>query len=60
MAVGTVYLVDGTYTVFRAYYALTRLTAPDGTPTNAVFGFVNQLRKIVRERTPEHFGVAFV
>jgi len=59
MAVGTVYLVDGTYTVFRAYYALTRLTAPDGTPTNAVFGFVNQLRKIVRERTPEHFGVAF-
>ena len=59
MAAGTVYLVDGTYTVFRAYYALTRLTSPDGTPTNAVFGFVNQLRKIVRERTPEHFGVAF-
>ncbi|RMG45100.1 MAG: hypothetical protein D6718_08505, partial [Acidobacteria bacterium] len=55
----TVYLVDGTYTVFRSFFAIGRLTAPDGTPTSGVLGLVNTVRKIVRERRPEHLGVAF-
>ncbi len=55
----TVYLLDGTYTVFRSFYAIGPLTAPDGTPTNAVFGFVNNVRKLLRDETPDHFGVAF-
>ena len=33
----TVFLLDGTYTVFRSFYAVSPLTAPDGTPTNGVF-----------------------
>lgn len=55
----TLYLVDGTYTVFRSYYAINRLTAPDGTPTNGVLGFLNTVRKLLRERQPDFFGVAF-
>ncbi len=53
------YLVDGTYTVFRSYFAIQRLSAPDGTPTNGVYGFLATLRKLVRERKPHYFGVAF-
>ncbi len=53
------YLVDGTYTVFRSYFAIQRLSAPDGTPTNGVFGFLATLRKLVRDRKPHYFGVAF-
>lgn len=55
----TVFLFDGTYTVFRSYYAISRLTAPDGTPTNAVYGFVATIRKILRDHAPEHIAVAF-
>ncbi len=55
----TVYLVDGTYTVFRSFFAIGRLTAPDGTPTSGVYGFLGTVRKIVRERKPDYLGVAF-
>ncbi len=55
----TVYLLDGTYTVFRSYYAIAALTAPDGRPTGGVFGFLSIVRKLLRERRPEHFAVAF-
>ncbi|GAB4368178.1 MAG: hypothetical protein Kow0062_01110 [Acidobacteriota bacterium] len=53
------FLVDGTYTVYRSYFAVSRLTAPDGTPTNGVYGFVSTLRKILREWSPRRFAVAF-
>ena len=55
----TVYLLDGTYTVFRSYYAIPALTAPDGTPTGGVYGFLSTVRKLLRERKPDHFGAAF-
>lgn len=55
----TLYLVDGTYTVFRSFFAIAGLRAPDGTPTNGVFGFLSTVRKLLRERAPDHFGVAF-
>ncbi|MDQ7008248.1 MAG: DNA polymerase I [Acidobacteriota bacterium] len=55
----TVYLLDGTYTVFRSYYAIAALTAPDGRPTGGVYGFLSTVRKLLRERRPEHFAVAF-
>jgi DNA polymerase-1 len=56
---GTIYLFDGTYLVFRAFFAIRSLSAPDGTPTNAVYGFLSSVRKLLRERAPAHFAVAF-
>jgi DNA polymerase-1 len=56
---GAVYLLDGTYLVFRAFFAIRSLNAPDGTPTGGVFGFVSTVRKLLRERAPAHFAVAF-
>ncbi|HCW55547.1 MAG TPA: hypothetical protein DGT58_03545, partial [Erysipelotrichaceae bacterium] len=40
-------LVDGNSMLFRAYYATaygTKMTTPDGLPTNAVFGFANMMQ----------------
>ncbi len=54
-----VYLIDGTAFLYRAFYAIRGLTAPDGTPTNAVFGFTNMLLKLIRDKGPEALAVAF-
>ncbi|MEJ0062035.1 MAG: DNA polymerase I [Alphaproteobacteria bacterium] len=55
----TLYLVDGSGYIFRAYHALPPLTRPDGTPIGAVAGFCNMLAKLLREIGAEHIGVIF-
>ncbi len=52
------YLVDGYSNIFRAYYAIRNLSNSRGEPTNAVYGFVQMLRKMLREDKPELVGVA--
>ena len=53
-------LLDGYSLMYRAYHALsTPMNAPDGTPTNAVFGFLMMLLKIVEEEKPDMLAVAF-
>ncbi|MBN8532363.1 MAG: hypothetical protein J0L97_10975, partial [Alphaproteobacteria bacterium] len=42
----TLYLVDGSGFIFRAYHSLPPLTRKDGTPVGAVLGFVNMLMKL--------------
>ncbi len=51
--------LDGNSIVNRAFYGVRTLTASDGTPTNAVFGFINILRRIVEEEQPEALCVTF-
>ncbi|MFQ5876781.1 MAG: DNA polymerase I [Acidobacteriota bacterium] len=55
----TLYLVDGTNNIFRAFYAIRGLTTSRGLPTNAVYGFTTMLRKLLREQRPRYLGVAF-
>ncbi|MBQ3424071.1 MAG: hypothetical protein IJH38_02595 [Clostridia bacterium] len=53
-------ILDGYSLMYRAYHALqTPMTAPDGTPTNAVHGFVMMLIKVIREEKPDSLAVAF-
>jgi DNA polymerase-1 len=52
-------IVDGTNTLYRAFFAIPNLRAPDGTATNAAYGFVNMLAKIVREEKPDQLVVVF-
>ncbi len=52
-------LIDGNSLINRAFYATPILTAPDGTPTNAVLSFVNMLFKIEEEHNPKYIIVAF-
>jgi DNA polymerase-1 len=53
------YLIDGYSNIFRAFYAIRGLSNSKGFPTNAVYGFLNMLRKLLREESPELVGVAF-
>ena len=57
---GMLYLIDGYAQFFRAYHAIrTPMTSPvTGEPTNATFGFVGMLLKILREEKPSHLAVA--
>ncbi len=52
-------IIDGNSILNRAYYGIRPLTAPDGTPTNAVYGFLNILFKYLDEETPDYLCVAF-
>src|SRR5262245_29727822 len=49
----TLYLVDSMSNIHRAYHAIQRLSTSAGRPTNAVYGFVTMLRKMVREHSPD-------
>jgi len=54
-----VVLVDGTNSLYRAFFAIPQLRAPDGTLINAAYGFVNMLLKVVREEQPDYVAVVF-
>ncbi|MFQ5741045.1 MAG: DNA polymerase I [Acidobacteriota bacterium] len=55
---GQLYLVDGMSHIYRAYYAIKGLINKKGLPTNAVYGFTNMLRKLIKEESPQYLGVA--
>lgn len=58
-----VVLVDGNNLLFRSYYATAYqgnfMKNSKGFPTNALYGFVNMINKIIHEETPEYMLVAF-
>jgi DNA polymerase I len=53
-----VHVVDLSGYVFRAYHAIAPLSSPGGEPTHAVFGTVNMLERMIRQRRPKLLGVA--
>jgi DNA polymerase-1 len=55
----TIYLVDGSSYIYRAYHAVRHLSTTQGLPTNATFGFTNMLLKLLSDRKPEHMTMAF-
>ena len=54
-----VYLVDGSAYIYRAYHAIAPLSNSEGMPTHAVFGFLNILRRLIKDKNPSHLAVAF-
>ncbi|MBW1742071.1 MAG: DNA polymerase I [Deltaproteobacteria bacterium] len=55
----TIYLIDGSGYIYRAYHAVRHLSTTRGLPTNATFGFTNMLLKLLADRKPEHMAMAF-
>ncbi|MGA3114017.1 MAG: DNA polymerase I [Syntrophobacteraceae bacterium] len=55
----TFFIIDGSSYIYRAFYAIRRLTNSRGMATQAVYGFVTMLLKVIRERKPEYICVVF-
>lgn len=56
---GTIYLVDGSAYIHRAYHAIRNLANSAGLPTNATYGFTRMLLKLLEEKRPHHAAVVF-
>jgi len=54
----TIYLVDGTSICYRSFYAIS-LSNSKGTPTGAVYGFYQTLKKIISKYNPKYIGICF-
>src|SRR5271154_2628323 len=55
----SLYLIDGSGFIFRAYHALPPLTNPQGTPVGAVYGFVNMVLKLMEGNNADYVAVIF-
>ena len=59
MANKDLFLIDATAFCYRAFYALSGLATAAGEPTNAVYGFLNILNKILKEKKPDYLICCF-
>lgn len=50
----TLFLIDGSSFLYRAYYALRPMTTPQGVPVGAVYGFCRMIKKLLDDFQPEH------
>lgn len=55
----TLLLVDGSSYLYRAFHAMAPLTAPDGTPTGALYGVLNMLRRLRADYVHDYCAVVF-
>ncbi|MFH1854338.1 MAG: DNA polymerase I [Candidatus Omnitrophota bacterium] len=53
------FLIDGNSYCYRAYYAIKDLRSSRGQPTNAVYGFILMLKKLLSVEKPDYIGIAF-
>lgn len=52
-------ILDSNSILNRAFYGVRYLSAKDGTPTNAIYGFLNILLKLIKEQKPDYICAAF-
>ncbi|HSP33294.1 MAG TPA: DNA polymerase I, partial [Thermoanaerobaculia bacterium] len=55
----TLFLIDGSNNVYRSYFAIRGLTNSAGLATNAVYGFTQTLKKLLKDHNPDCIAVAF-
>lgn len=53
------YIIDAVNFLFRAYYAIGPMTNPQGFSTNALFGFIRSIYKLIEEEKPTHLIAVF-
>jgi len=54
-----IFLIDGSHAMFRSYHAIRTLATSRGLPTNATFGFIQIVQKIIKDYDPEYLVVVF-
>ncbi|MCC8160007.1 MAG: DNA polymerase I [Oscillospiraceae bacterium] len=52
-------IIDSNSILNRAFYGVRYLSTKDGTPTNAIYGFLNILLKLIKEQEPDYICAAF-
>jgi DNA polymerase-1 len=55
----TTFLIDGSGYIFRAFYAIQRLSTKDGFPTNALYGFLKMILKTMAEANSSRIAIIF-
>jgi DNA polymerase-1 len=56
----TLYIVDGSAYIYRAYYGMRRrLSNSAGLPTNAIYAFVNMIKTLIEQEDPDYLAVTF-
>jgi DNA polymerase-1 len=55
----SLFLIDGSNNVYRSYFAIRNLTNSSGLATNAVYGFTQTLKKLLKDFAPDCIAVAF-
>ncbi len=55
----TLFLIDGSSYIYRAFFALPFLSNSTGRPTNAAYGFTSMLLKVINEYRPEYLAIVF-
>lgn len=55
----TLYLIDISSFIFRAFFAIRPLTTPSGEPSNAVYGVATMLTRLIEEEKPEYLVVCY-
>src|SRR5512135_506307 len=53
------FLIDGSSYLYRAFYAIRHLSNSKGLPTNATYGFVQMLLKVLKDHRPDYLAVIF-
>ncbi len=53
------FLIDGSSFCYRAYYAIRSLSNSKGEPTNAIYGFITMMRKLIQENQPDYLAMCF-
>ncbi len=54
-----IYIIDALNFLFRSYYAIGPMTNPAGASTNALYGFIRSLNKLVKDFSPTHLVAVF-
>ncbi|HXV28484.1 MAG TPA: DNA polymerase I [bacterium] len=53
------FLIDGSSFCYRAYYAIRSLSNSKGEPTNAIYGFITMMRKLIQDTQPDYLAMCF-
>jgi DNA polymerase-1 len=54
-----VFIIDGNSFCYRAFYAVRHLSNSKGQPTNAIFGVLTMIKKIIKDQKPDMIAFSF-
>ncbi|MCK4666355.1 DNA polymerase I, partial [Candidatus Dependentiae bacterium] len=53
------FIIDAYSLIYKSYYAIKNLSTKEGFQTNAIYGFVRSIMKVLKVKSPDYFIIAF-